>query len=139
MRKYIGLTAVLVGVISLTAGAPLWGQTPPSAPHAHKAPHGGEVVEIANHHVEFKADSLGAIAVWVLDAKQKTVAPPKGASVTLIGAAGAQVTLPLQIEVAAQQLVAHFDPAKFLRFQAVVSIPISGAKRNLRFRYPGHR
>jgi hypothetical protein len=106
------------------------------AAHTHTAPHGGEISEVAGHHVEFKADSTGLIQVWVMDEKQKTVAPPPGASVTLIGTGGAQVTLPLEVQAGAQQLTAQFDHHKFASFQAVVKVPLGGKPHNLRFHYP---
>ncbi len=138
MDRTRNASAVAIGLaIGLVGAARAYGQAP--AGHAHTAPHGGEVVEVANHHVEFKADSSGAIYVWLLDARQKPVAAPAGAAVTLVGSGGAQVTLPLQAQSASQQLVARFDPQKFARFQAVVSITIAGTRHNLRFRYPGHR
>lgn len=120
----------IVGAVSAQAQAP--------AGHTHTSPHGGDIVEVADHHVEFKADSTGSISVWLLDAHEKTVAAPSGASVTLIDAAGTQVTLPLQVDAAAQRLDARFDPRKFTTFQAIVSLPIAGSRRNLRFRYPHH-
>ncbi len=123
------LGALLVG-FSTAGGA----QAP--AGHTHTSPHGGDIVEVASHHVEFKADSTGSIAVWLLDAREKVVAPPTGASVTLIDAAGGQMTAPLQVDTGAQRLVARFDPRKFTAFQAIVSMPIAGTKHNLRFRYP---
>lgn len=138
MRKNIARAAALTGILGLGFGAPLSGQTPAPGGHTHTAPHGGDIVEVAEHHIEFKADSTGLIAVWVMDAKQKTIAPPAGASVTLIGKGGSQVTLPLQAEAAAQRLVAHFDAAKYASFQAIVKLPVDGKPRTLRFRYPGH-
>ncbi len=104
--------------------------------HTHTSPHGGAIVEVADHHVEFKADSTGSIFVWLLDAHEKTVAAPSGSSVTLIDATGTQVTLPLQVDATAQRLETRFDPRKFTTFQAIVSVPIAGTKHNLRFRYP---
>lgn len=125
------LSALLVG-FNVTTRAQAAGA------HTHTSPHGGDVVEVANHHVEFKADSAGSIAVWLLAAHEKAVAPPTGASVTLINAAGGQVSLPLQVDAGAQRLVARFDARKFGRFQAIVSLPIAGARHNVRFRYPAH-
>lgn len=136
MSVYSRSLTALAGILSLTASQPVPAQTPAQGGHAHASPHGGDIIEVAEHHVEFKADSTGLIAVWVLDSKMKPTAPPSGGSVTLIPSGGAQVTLPLQVESTAQRLVAHFDPAKFSSFQAVVSIPIGGTKRNLRYRYP---
>lgn len=104
--------------------------------HTHTSPHGGDIVEVANHHVEFKADSTGSIAVWLLDAHETAVAPPTGGSVTLVDAAGGQVTVPLQADAAAQRLVARFDARRFTTFQAIVSLPIAGTRHNVRFRYP---
>lgn len=138
MRRNIGAAVAVVGLIGVGIAARAQGQTPAPHAHSHTAPHGGEVVEVANHHVEFKADSAGTIAVWLLDAKEETVAPPAGASVTLIAGGATQVTIPLQVEAAAQRLVARFDPRKFSTFQAVVSVPIAGTRHNVRFRYPGH-
>ena len=106
--------------------------------HVDIAPHGGEITALGRHHVEFKADSTGLIQVWVMDEKQKTVAPPSGATVTLIGTAGMQVTLPLEVQASAQQLTARFDHQKFSSFQAVVKVPLGGKSHNLRFRFPGH-
>jgi hypothetical protein len=118
----------------------LFGATTASAQgvaHTHTAPHGGEISEVAGHHVEFKADSSGFIRVWVMDAKQKLLTPPAGATVTLIGSAGFQVTLPLDVQAGAKQLTARFDRQKFSSFQAIVKIPLEGKPHNLRFRYPG--
>ena len=140
MRRKIGVTAAIIGLIGVGAARGAWaqGQTPAPHTHSHTAPHGGEVVEVANHHVEFKADSSGVISVWLLDAHEQTVAPPTAATVTLIAGGGAQITLPLQAEAGSQRLVARFDPQKSPSFQAVVSVSIAGTKHNVRFRYPGH-
>lgn len=136
MRRRLRI-ATLAGGLTFGLSAVLWAQTPGG--HAHAAPHGGEVVEAAKHHVEFKADSSGAIAVWLLDAQRKPVAPPSGGKVTLIPAGGEQLTLPLKVDVKARQLVAQFDPQKLRTFQAVVSLPIEGKRLNFRFQYPaGH-
>ena len=97
------------------------------------------MVEVAEHHVEFKADSSGAIGVWLLDAHEKVTAPPGGGRVTLMPEQGDQVTLPLTVEAEAQRLTARFDPKKLTAFQAVVSLPIEGKRHNFRFQYPsGH-
>lgn len=104
--------------------------------HAHAAPHGGDVVESAKHHVEFKAEPSGAISVWLLDANQKTVAPPRGGRVTLMPEGGEQVTVPLELDSASQQLTATFDARRLKSFQAVVGLPIEGKRHNFRFRYP---
>ena len=127
------VSAVTVGLVG---AARAQGQAP--AAHTHASPHGGEIAEVADHHVEFKADSTGSISVWLLDAHEKTVTAPSGASVTLIDATGTQVTLPLQVDATAQRLDARFDPRKLTTFQAIVSMPIAGTKHNLRFRYPAH-
>ena len=137
MDRTRNTTAVMVGLaIGVVGAARASGQAPSG--HSHTAPHGGEIVEVANHHVEFKADSSGAIYVWLLDGRQKPVAAPSGATVTLIGTGGVQVTLPLQAQTGSQQLVARFDPQKFASFQAVVRVPIAGTRHNVRFQYPGH-
>ena len=136
MWNRIGATAAIVALLGVGTGAGAQGQNPPPQGHAHVSPHGGEIVEVAEHHVEFKADSSGTIAVWLLDVHQRTMAPPDGASVTLIAGGGTQMTLPLQVDAASQRLVARFDPLKFASFRAVVSLSIAGSRRNLRFRYP---
>ena len=123
------LTGVTVGSVGLARA-----QSPGG--HTHTAPHGGEVVEVAEHHVEFKADSSGAIAVWLLDKNQKTATPPAGGKVTLMPDEGEQVTLPLKVDAGAHRLVAQFDPKKLKAFQAVVSLPIEGKRHNCRFHYP---
>lgn len=134
MARMAALIAVLT--VGLIGSARPQGQAP--ATHTHTSPHGGEIAEVADHHIEFKADSTGAISVWLLDGQEKTMAPPVGASVTLIDPAGTQVTVPLQVDVAAQRLNARFDARKLTTFQAIVSVPIAGTTHNLRFRYPGH-
>ena len=106
--------------------------------HTHSAPHGGEVVEFAENHVEFKADSSGVIMVWLLDSHEKTIAPPRSGSVTLVPEGQGQSTIPLHVGAASQALVGRFDPAKFTAFQAVVSLPIAGKRHNFRFHYPAH-
>lgn len=112
----------------------------PSVPaaHTHIAPHGGTIAEVAEHHIEFKADSSGTIQVWLLDGKQHLMAAPMGAGITLIGPGETQVKLALQIDASSHRLVAHFDPKKFASFQAVVTMPIDGKPHNVRFRYPSH-
>lgn len=138
MQETIARMAALISVLTvgLVGAARAQGQAP--AAHTHTSPHGGEIAEVADHHVEFKASSTGSISVWLLDAQEKTVPPPSGASVTLIDPAGAQVTLPLQVDATAQRLDARFDPRKLTTFQAIVSMPIAGTKHNLRFRFPAH-
>ena len=129
MRATVLLAGATAGVVGLARA-----QSPGG--HTHTAPHGGEVVEIAERHIEFKADSSGAIAVWVLDKTQKTATPPAGGRVTLIPDDGEQVTLPLKVDVKAQRLMAEFDPKKLKAFQAVVSLPIEGKRHSFRFHYP---
>lgn len=136
MKQTISRTVTILGGLLVALVAAGRAQAP--AGHTHTSPHGGDIVEVANHHIEFKADSTGAIAVWLLDAQQKPVAPPSGANVTLMPAAGSQVTLPLQVDAAGQRLVARFDPKKLRSFQAIVSLPIAGTRHNVRFRYPAH-
>lgn len=130
MRQPLTRASAMIGVLSVALA------TTSRAQHAHPAPHGGEVIEVAEHHVEFKADSTGAISVWLLDEHQKALPGPSGASVTLMAAGGSQVTIPLQADTASRRLVARFDPQTFATFQAVVSLPIGGTRHNLRFRYP---
>ncbi len=134
MQQTFTRTVTMLGGLLVALG--MTGRAQAPAGHTHTSPHGGEIVEVANHHVEFKADSTGSIAVWLLDAREKTVAPPTGASVTLIPTTGDQVTLPLEVDPAAQRLVARFDPRTLTAFQAVVSLAVGGTRRNLRFRYP---
>lgn len=129
MRTTLLLAGLTAGFVGLARA-----QSPQG--HTDTAPHGGEVVEVAERHVEFKADSSGAIAVWLLDKAQKTATPPAGGKVTLMPDDGEQVTLPLKVDVKAQRLVAEFDPKKLKAFQAVVSLPIDGKRHNFRFRYP---
>jgi hypothetical protein len=137
MRRMLRIP-ILAGGFTFGLGAVLWAQAPGG--HTHASPHGGEVVEAAKHHVEFKAEPSGTIAVWLLDAQQKAVTPPSGGKVTLMPAGGDQLTLPLKIDTEAQRLVAQFDPKKFRAFQAVVTLPIEGKRHNFRFHYPaGHR
>ena len=128
-------------ILIFASGVAAWTLTAPSAAaqggHTHTAPHGGTILEAAGHHVEFKADSSGAIQVWLLDANQVTLAPPASASVTLMDGIGAQETLPLQVDKTSQRLFARFD-RKFTKFQAVVSLSIDGKRHNLRFQYPAH-
>ena len=128
-----GLGALLTSVV---AGA-AWGQA--AGGHGHTAPHGGQVVEVARHHVEFKADPSGAIAVWLLDENEKPVTAPAGGRLTLMPEGGEQVTVPLQLDSASQRLTATFDASKLKSFQAVVSLPIEGKRHNFRFRYPPPR
>lgn len=132
MLRTAGLAAVFASVFAITA----WAQA--AGGHAHTAPHGGEVVVAADHHVEFKADPSGTISVWLLDAKEKAVAPPARGTVTLMPEGGEQVTLPLTPDPASQALVGRFDASKLKAFQAVVSLPIEGKRHNFRFRYPSH-
>ena len=132
------LTRAVTTLVGLLVGFSSAGRAQAPAGHTHASPHGGDVVEVLKHHVEFKADSTGSIAVWLLDAQQKPVPQPAGASVTLMGPGGTQVTVPLQVDTAAQRLVARFDPRKFSTFQAIVSLSIAGTRHNVRFRYPAH-
>ena len=133
MRRSLRTTVLLAGV---TVGFVGLARAQSPGEHTHTAPHGGEVVEVAEHHVEFKADSSGAIAVWLLDKDRKTATPPAGGKVTLMPEEGEQVTLPLEVDAKAQRLVAEFDPKKLKAFQAVVSLPIEGNRHNFRFHYP---
>lgn len=132
MKRIARVAAVVAGLTTGLAGA----AHAQAAGHSHAAPHGGEVVEVAEHHVEFKADSSGTIAVWLLDAQRKAAAPPAGGKVTLMPDEGEQLTLPLTVDASARRLVAEFDPKKLKAFQAVVSLPIEGKRHNFRFHYP---
>ena len=134
MLRITGPMATAFVALTLGAGGAAWAQ----GGHTHKSPHGGDILEVANHHIEFKADSTGAIAVWLLDEKQMPLAPPSGATVTLMPKGGEQVTLPLQVDAAGQRLTAHFDAKKLTAFQAVVRMTVAGTKRNLRFHHPSH-
>ena len=136
MQRILTRAVTMLG--ALLVGFTTAGRAQAPAGHTHTSPHGGDIVEVANYHVEFKADSTGAIAVWLRDAHEKTVAPPTGARLTLIAATGGQVTVPLQAEREAQRLAARVDPRKFATFQAIVSLPIAGTRHNVRFRYPAH-
>jgi len=133
MKQTVRSGALLVGLIAGLAGAAR-AQAPGG--HTHAAPHGGEVAEVAEHHVEFKADPSGAISVWLLDANQKTIVPPRSGKVTLMPAAGEPITLPLQVVSGTRRLGAAFDATKFKSFLAVVSLPIEGKRHNFRFHYP---
>lgn len=104
--------------------------------HTHSAPHGGDIVEVSEHHIEFKADSSGMVQVWLLDAKEQPIAPPAGATVSLMGSNGSHVTVPLEVDRGAERLIGKFDPQRFKAFQAVVTLQVAGARHNLRFRYP---
>ena len=138
MHSTMTRATALISALTIGLAGAARAQVPAPAAHSHTSPHGGEIAEVAEHHVEFKADSTGFISVWLLDEHQRTVAPPSGATVTLMATGRTQVTIPLQVEAAAQRMVARFDPRQFASFQAVVSLSIAGAKRNLRFRYPSH-
>lgn len=134
-------TGALTALSAVALSAVLRAQAPGGHAHTHVAPHGGEVVETASHHVEFKVDPSGAIWVWLLDAQEKTMAPPVGGRVTLIPEgpeAGEQITLPLQVDSAKQRLATQFEATKFKAFQAVVSLSIEGKRHNFRFHYPSH-
>lgn len=133
MQRTVRTGALLAG-LTFGLGAAARAQAP--AGHTHAAPHGGEVMEVAKHHVEFKAEPSGAISVWLLDAGKKAMTPPAGGTVTLMPENGEQVTVPLKAEPDSQRLVARFDPKKLKAFQAVVSLPIEGKRRNFRFHYP---
>lgn len=138
-RTFVSAAVIAASVVfGLSSVSAAHAQAKPAAAaeHAHSSPHGGEVTGFGAHHVEFKADSTGAIHVWLLDGKEQTVAPPSGATVTLMGRAGSQVTLPLEVDQTSKHLIAKFDAAKFPTFQAVVSMMIEGKRQNLRFRYP---
>lgn len=135
MNRTVRIGALLAG---LPVGLAGMAGAQASAGHTHTAPHGGEVIEVAEHHVEFKADSSGAIAVWLLDEHQKAIAPPTGGKVTLMPTEGSQVTLPLKLDAGAQRLTAQFDPRKLKAFEAVVSLPIEEKRHNFRFHYPPH-
>ena len=135
MRRLLAGALVIMSGLAFATMLPRLAQAQGGG-HAHASPHGGEVTGVGSHHVEFKADSSGTIQVWLLDAKEKTVAPPADAKVTLIGGGENQVTVPLQVDQAAQRLTAKFDARKFTTFQAVVSLQIEGKRQNLRFRYP---
>jgi hypothetical protein len=134
----VARAAAIAAAFGFTVTSSAQAQAPAKAQvsHSHTAPHGGDVMEVGNHHVEFKADSTGTIHVWLLDGKEQTIAPPSGGSVTLIGTGDNQVTLPLQLEKAEQRLGAKFDARRFPAFRAVVSLTIEGKHQNLRFRYP---
>lgn len=121
-------------VVSIVAGAPLAAQAPTG--HSHTTPHGGEIVEVAEHHIEFKAVPSGTISVWVLDENLKPTTVPGEASVTLMPEAGAPQTLPLKPDPSTGGLTARFDPARWSAFQAVVRVPIEGKPHNVRFQYP---
>lgn len=136
MSRSLPKGAALLTLLSVGLAGALAAQTP--AAHTHSGPHGGEVVEFAEHHVEFKADSTGAISVWLLDSHLKPATPPAGGTVTLMPEAGDQVSLPLKPEPTSQALTARFDATKLHAFQAVVSLPIEGKRHNFRFHYPAH-
>ena len=131
-----GIARIGALLAAITLGFSGWAMAQASSEHSHTTPHGGEVVEVAEHHVEFRADSTGAIAVWVLDAQQKPVEPPGGGELTLMPDQGEPVTLPLTVDAEGQRLTATFDPKTLKAFQAVVSLPIEGKRHNFRFHYP---
>ncbi len=126
--------AAAVAGLALAVAGPSGVQSP--ALDAHASPHGGELREVAGHYVEFKVDSSGTISVWLLDAQQNTLAPPEGATITLIEAPGCEHTLPLRADAASQRLVTSFDPGRYPSFDALVSLRIAGKGKHVRFRYP---
>lgn len=132
-RAFRGIVAVLP-ILIVTATPRLQAQG--AAGHPHAGPHGGAVVEVAEHHVEFTADSAGKIAIWVLDEQMKPTAPPAGGTVTLMPEGAEQVSLPLKLDASSQSLVARFDATKLHAFQAVVSLTIEGKRHNFRYHYP---
>lgn len=133
MYRMAPVGVLLAGLILSSAGIV---RAQAAGGHMHTAPHGGEVVGVAEHHVEFKAEPSGAIAVWLLSAEQKPVAPPAGGRITLLPDDGDQVAMPLKVDAAGRRLVARFDPARHKAFEAVVSLPLEGKRRNFRFHYP---
>ncbi|MDZ4862141.1 MAG: hypothetical protein SGJ01_01750 [Gemmatimonadota bacterium] len=135
-RAFRGIVAVLP--ILIVAATPRL-QAQAAGGHAHAGPHGGAVVEVAEHHVEFTADSTGKIAIWVLNEQMKPTAPPPGGSIALMPEGAEQVSLPLKVDDLSQSLVARFDPRTLHAFQAVVSLTIEGKRHNFRFHYPAAR
>lgn len=138
MRTGIGKALALCALLTIGRVVPMAAQNNAGA-HVHEdpAPHGGQIAEVARHHVEFKADSTGSIAVWLLDEHGKTLPPPSAVRVTLVPGAGAKTTMvTLQIDSRGQRLVGEFDRRTLRSFEAVVSILIDGTRRNLRFHYP---
>ena len=134
MRNVFCKHTLLALVVSAVAGVPLAAQA--AGGHTHATPHGGVVVQVAQHHIEFKADSSGLIAVWVLDEAMKLTAAPSDASVTLMPEGGAQIVLPLKPAASGGGLTARFEPTKLPAFHAVVSLLIGGKRHNVRFNYP---
>ena len=134
MEGVLRNVAAVVAAVALALPSPSRAQSP--ARHAHSAPHGGEVYDVAGHHVEVKVDSSGSISVWLLDAQENTLAPPEGATITLVEAPGCEHTLPLRVDAASQRLTAQFDPDRYFAFEALVSLRIASRREHVRFRYP---
>lgn len=129
--------AAVVAGLALAVVAPSRAQSP--ALDAHTSPHGGEVREIAAHYVEFKVDSSGTISVWLLDAQANTLAPPEGATITLIEASGCEHTLPLRVDAVSQRLVVRFHRERYPSFEALVSLRIAGKGKQVRLPYPSRQ
>ncbi|MDY7229846.1 hypothetical protein [Hyalangium rubrum] len=108
--------------------------------HAHGSPHGGQVKTAGKGHVEalLEADKL---VVYVLDEKERTVAPPKEAKAVLLVGKGKQE---LQLSARGNALEASLpdDVRKQLtaaqgKATAIVTVSVGGTTQSARFTFTG--
>ncbi|MFZ5477612.1 MAG: hypothetical protein ACOZNI_12620 [Myxococcota bacterium] len=105
-----------------------------ATPHAHAAPHGGEVKSVASVHLEAKFMPEGLL-VWVTDKDEKALdtAAYAGATAVLKGDGAPQTVTftPMGEHLHAQATLTHGAPAS-----AVVTITVDGKPQSVQFSTP---
>lgn len=102
--------------------------------HAHKAPHGGQVITVGSYHYEFLVKP-GEIDIYVLDGKENVLSP-KGMEGTLIVQLPDKTKKELKLELAGDYFKAAIDTASLQSFIAIATIKIDGKPNVGRFSYP---
>ncbi|MFZ5469577.1 MAG: hypothetical protein ACOZIN_09080 [Myxococcota bacterium] len=127
--------AVVVALTLLTQG-PAFAEEG----HSHKAPHGGQVKEVAKHHLEALVKD-GSFFVYLLDEKENTLPPPKEARAVLqIGKAKHELKL---TAMADHLMTALDDDAQKQLAQAmgkavaIVTLHIDDKPQSARFKFSG--
>jgi hypothetical protein len=120
---------LLLGLLLLASNEALAHNGEHHEDHAHKAPHGGDVKTVGSGHLEALVRD-GNLVVYVLDAGEKTVVPPKEAKASLL-AGKAKAALALRSE--ADALVAPLPAGVTGKATVIVTVTLDGKPQSARF------
>ncbi len=124
----VATIAVLVAVFFMTGFMAM------AQEHAHKSPHGGQVITVGSYHYEFLVNP-GEIDIYVLDGKEN-VLPPKGMEGTLLIQLPDKTKKNVTLEPTGDYFKASLDTSAVGSFIAITTIKINGKPNVGRFSWP---